>query len=283
MCETPLDFVFLSASTATSDAAGDLLRWSPFLTRAEIDSIVNCTLLLMLTTNRINHSILALQQCRSLSKLLKALQNPKIDSVQSERLKKEILSLGENLAATLGNKRQFTKEISSGVFELDPRFLHFEFSHGLVLRSSQVHLIRRLMQDMTENKSVCHQMIMGAGKTTVVGPLLAMLLANKSTLIFEVVPPALLDFSAGILRERFSAGIRKPVFTFSFDRYSTVTPMLLSKLQTVITTSYYYSCIFSISGFGILLGAQLKSCGGLNAILREVIYAEVSRNMPQSE
>ena len=76
------------------------------------------------------------------------------------------------------------------------------------------------------------QMIMGAGKTTVVGPLLAMLLANSSTLMLEVVPPALLDFSAGVLRERFSAAIRKPVFTFSFDRYSKVTPQLLSKLKT---------------------------------------------------
>jgi hypothetical protein len=50
--------------------------------------------------------------------------------------------------------------------------------------------------------------------------------------VCEVVPPALLDFSAGVLRERFSAGIRKPVFTFSFDRYNTVTPALLVKLQT---------------------------------------------------
>jgi hypothetical protein len=75
-------------------------------------------------------------------------------------------------------------------------------------------------------------MIMGAGKTTVVGPLLAMLMANSSTLIMEVVPPALLDFSAGVLRERFSAAIRKPVFTFTFDRYSKVTPQLLSKLKT---------------------------------------------------
>ena len=49
-----------------------------------------------------------------------------------------------------------------------------------------------------------------------------------------MVPPALLDFSAGVLRERFSAGIRKPVFTFSFDRYNTVTPQLLCKLQNVL-------------------------------------------------
>lgn len=37
------------------------------------------------------------------------------------------------------------------------------------------------------NLEVFSQMIMGAGKTTVVGPLLAMLLANASTLIFEVI------------------------------------------------------------------------------------------------
>ena len=52
-----------------------------------------------------------------------------------------------------------------------------------------------------------------------------------STLVVEVVPPALLDFSADILRERFSVVIRKPVFTFVFDRYSKVTPQLLAKLK----------------------------------------------------
>jgi hypothetical protein len=73
-------------------------------------------------------------------------------------------------------------------------------------------------------------MIMGAGKTTVVGPLVAMFLADYKTSIFEVVPAALMDFSAGVLRERFSSAVRKPVFTFVFDRYSKVTPQLLAKL-----------------------------------------------------
>ena len=68
------------------------------------------------------------------------------------------------------------------------------------------------------------------GKTTVVGPLIAMFLADCKTSIFEVVPAALLDFSAGVLRERFSSAVRKPVFTFVFDRYSKVTPQLYAKL-----------------------------------------------------
>jgi hypothetical protein len=65
-------------------------------------------------------------------------------------------------------------------------------------------------------------MIMGAGKTTVVGPLLAMVLATPSVLVIEVVPPALLEFSTGTFREKFGAAIRKPVFTFSFDRFNQV-------------------------------------------------------------
>ena len=59
-----------------------------------------------------------------------------------------------------------------------------------------------------------------------------MLLSDSDTLILEVVPPALLDFSANVLRERFGSAVRKPVFTFSFDRYKKVTPELLLKLQT---------------------------------------------------
>lgn len=44
-----------------------------------------------------------------------------------------------------------------------------------------------------------------------------------------MVPPALLDFSAGVLRERFGAAIKKPVFTFNFDRYQKV-PLTSSEL-----------------------------------------------------
>jgi hypothetical protein len=189
-------------------------------------------MLLMMSANRINHANLALQQSRTVLKLLKVLHSTSLSPTVSERTTKELLSQSENLATTLSSKRHFAERISGDLFEIDPRFLLFEYCHGLLLRQSQILLVRRLLSDMTEGKSVCHQMIMGAGKTTVVGPLLALLLANAKTLMFEVVPPALLDFSAGVLRERFSGAITKPVFTFSFDRYNSVTPSLLAKLQT---------------------------------------------------
>ncbi len=46
----------------------------------------------------------------------------------------------------------------------------------------------------------------------------------------QVVPRALLDFSRYIMRERFSALIRKAVYTFQFDRFQSVTQELYRKL-----------------------------------------------------
>lgn len=221
------------STTASADASADINRHNPFVNRGDADGITCSLILVMLTINRINHINLALQQARGLRKLLSKVKSVSAsDEELVDRLRKEISSLGDVLAATLTNKRQYAHQLNQGLFELDPRFLLFEFCHGLVLRPSQVVLVNKLLDDMEHGRSVCHQMIMGAGKTTVVGPLLAMVLANAKTLVFEVVPPALLDFSAGILRERFSAIVRKPVFTFTFDRYTMASDELLSKLLT---------------------------------------------------
>jgi hypothetical protein len=73
-------------------------------------------------------------------------------------------------------------------------------------------------------------MIMGAGKTTVVTPLLALMLADGKSLVTQVVPHALLEFSRGVMREKFAAVVRKPVFTFHFDRGTNITRDLYLKL-----------------------------------------------------
>lgn len=104
-----------------------------------------------------------------------------------------------------------------------------------------------------KNGALCHQMIMGAGKTTTVGPLLALLLGDGQSLVTQgwpffpwgllslflpapVVPRALLEFSRYMMRERFCSLVRKPVFTFKFDRFRTVTRSLLFKLATAKET-----------------------------------------------
>jgi hypothetical protein len=37
-----------------------------------------------------------------------------------------------------------------------------------------------------------------------------------------------------VMREKFSAVVRKPVYTFRFDRFAPVEPLLLRKLQKAI-------------------------------------------------
>jgi hypothetical protein len=238
--EASLDFEFLAASTAVTGFEDLLCRFNNFLTADMAQSVSTTTVLIMMVTNRVALTNLVLSQARSVHKLLfalyKSMTSPTVDAQlaqQQMRIKKELLSMADSLAAVMASKRHYaTKRHDLGGVMVDPRFMLFEFGHGLILRQSQVELVRKLLGDMEAGQSVCHQMIMGAGKTTVVGPLLAMCLASASTMVMEVVPPALLDFSAGVLRERFSTSVRKPVFTFLFDRYNTVTPQLVSKLKT---------------------------------------------------
>ena len=89
----------------------------------------------------------------------------------------------------------------------DPRYLVFEFSYNIILRQSQVELVNAFVSAARDPKkgSECHQMLMGGGKTTVVGPLLALMLADGESLVTQVVPRALLQMSRAVMREKFSA------------------------------------------------------------------------------
>ena len=74
------------------------------------------------------------------------------------------------------------------------------------------------MQGFAQPRSSVHQMIMGAGKTHVVTPLLALLLADSKSLVMVVVPRSLLELSRSKLRETFSSVVPRFVFTLNFER-----------------------------------------------------------------
>jgi superfamily II DNA or RNA helicase len=66
-----------------------------------------------------------------------------------------------------------------------------------MLRDQQVQLVQEFMSAFADpaRGSTCQQLIMGAGKTTVVCPLIALMLADGARLAMQVVPRALLEFS----------------------------------------------------------------------------------------
>ena len=60
------------------------------------------------------------------------------------------------------------KEEKEDCLYYDPRLLVFEFMQNIVLRQAQVELVRQFRDEcITGGSSRCHQMLMGAGKTTV--------------------------------------------------------------------------------------------------------------------
>ena len=148
------------------------------------------------------------------------------------RISQEIKLQASQVATAITNERHFMKVNPSNpnFIEFDPRYLVFEFTYSLMLRKSQVILVDKFLDSLRNNRSMCHQMIMGAGKTTVVTPLLALMLADGKSLVTQVVPHALLEFSRGVMREKFAAVVRKPVFTFHFNRGTPITKDLYLKL-----------------------------------------------------
>ena len=80
-------------------------------------------------------------------------------------------------------------------------------------------------------ESVVTQLIMGAGKTSVVAPLLALLMASPTCLNLQCMPHALLEMGRNVMREKFSAIVRRPVFTFNFNRFSKIDAALYQKIR----------------------------------------------------
>ena len=153
----------------------------------------------------------------------RSLMNPKVWAVVAGRDGRACKERWENvldprietdpaLKAAAARKLQPTKWI------YDPRFLVFEFLLGFMLRRRQFELVTEFANAAMEGRSSVNQMIMGQGKTTVIAPMLALLLGDGKRLIFQVCPGPLLEMSRSVMRISFSNVIHKRVRTFTFDR-----------------------------------------------------------------
>lgn len=153
-------------------------------------------------------------------------------------------STADALTALLCSKREYaTIEPSATVWtaestvSIDPRFLAFEFVSPFMLRKMQVDILQSFMQDAatamdkTElnglaprqyftQRSAVKQMIMGAGKTTVIGPLLCVVLADGKKLVAQIVPDALLAMSCEVMFSVLSTIFSMRVYTLEYERNS---------------------------------------------------------------
>ena len=97
------------------------------------------------------------------------------------------------VSGSLSEKRTYiSTDAQEKCLQFDPRFLMFEFSDRKLLRPGQVTLVKEFVQSAVDGVSLVKQMIMGAGKTAVISPLLTLMLADGKRLVTLVVPGPLL-------------------------------------------------------------------------------------------
>ena len=231
----------LLIGTLLSDKGFDeLATLNPFLSERQLRAVQDLLVGLMLVVVRLGQISRCIAATSSLQKMVTKMASTTAsggaDATGDECDPQDVFMLSKNVASLLTTRRHYVRPESNSeggepLLVYDPRLLVFEFMQDIVLRKAQVELIRQFRDDCIKGgSSRCHQMLMGAGKTTVVGPLLALMLGDGKRLVTQVVPRALWEFSCGVMRSRFSAVLRKQVYTFQYDRFKPPDEELLQKL-----------------------------------------------------
>ena len=145
----------------------------------------------------------------------------------------KLIQVTGEIAGIITLSRHYFDRSSSGsrTLSFDPRYLVFEFVWNIQLRQKQVEIVNNFRRQIKEGSSRVKQMIMGAGKTSVVAPLLALILADGKSLVLSVVPKALVEMSRTRMRETFAAIMVKRIYTLDFDRSKTVRPAMRRSLE----------------------------------------------------
>ena len=193
-------------------ATEDLLAVNPFCPDPKL--VVDMCAVIVLYTSRLAHINRTLASAMGLRQQLSPyiLGRPASDRADATN---KLEAASASLAGSLLAKR-YSVDHNTKLY--DPRFLLFEFIFGFPLRRRQVEMVRDFLACHARNDSSCQQMIMGAGKTSVIGPLLALCLTDGSQLLTMTCPPNLLEMTRGCLRSTFSSIITKRIYTLEFDR-----------------------------------------------------------------
>ena len=244
-----VDINYVVATLLSRYAESDLHVANPFLKNSK--DVLAQVAHIMLRSSRVSHANRAVSQAITLRSLLQhlvegrhTLTTPAREALthsfttgDSSATIERLNHVSAALAEALTCRRHYIRAQegrSDKIF--DPRFLLFEYMFDILLRKRQVEMVDSFVSSARAGSSHVQQMIMGAGKTTVVGPLLALILADGDSLVVQVMPTALLEQSRNILRSCFCAIVIKHIYTLQFDRSvedsSELVASLFSKLNS---------------------------------------------------
>ena len=201
--ESTIWFALLIGTMLSSKGFAELARINPFLTQDHIRTLEDAVAALMLRINRAGQISRCLAACTAMAELLAQAEDGPAGDLGGGAglgLAEEMGLMARELAAQLSAQRSYItieRDMEGKTMRLryDPRLLVFEFMQNIVLRKAQVELIEQFKVAIAQGSSRCHQMLMGAGKTTVVAPILALLLGDGQRLVVQVVPRELFQFS----------------------------------------------------------------------------------------
>ena len=226
---------FLFASTLSTTLRDDMKRLNPYIENSDMDVILRILVATIMRSSRVGHINRCILMAIKVQKLLKKAETASSSSeMNTLRVKAEQIS--KSFAKLLMTKRHFmarSKDVK-GAWNFDPRYLIFEFTWNIILRPKQYFMVVDFVKHLKEGKSKVKQLIMGAGKTAVVTPLLSLIAGDGETFVVVMVPRALLDQSRQRLRETFSTIITKRVYTLSYDRSSSPDKRFVEKLHTAV-------------------------------------------------
>lgn len=164
--------------TLCSTGDADLQRMNPCLSPELVQTSRDLTFAIMLHVNRLSHLSRCQSMAEDLQRALAALgptttttTTTGAGSDSADDARREIRLRASLLATALMTERHCVRAdsrqgASPGGVRFDPRFLTFEFINNLVMRKQQHQLVTRFLKAAASGDSLCHQMIMGAGKTT---------------------------------------------------------------------------------------------------------------------
>eukprot|EP01033_Poteriospumella_lacustris_P010457 gene10460-7435_t len=226
---------YLFGVLISTKGEADLRKLNPFLTDESIEAILNLTSLTMLRANRLGHTNRCIGTAISLEKMLESILKLSVEDrvAKGEVMIPKLLQLTDDLAKTITMGRYYMTEVPAkvGAFTFDPRYLVFEFVWNIQLRLKQVEIVNDFRRSIKDGRSKVKQMIMGAGKTSVVAPLLALIVADGKSLVLSVVPKALVEMSRTRMRETFAAIMVKRIYTLDFERSTVVKPSMSKSLE----------------------------------------------------
>ena len=160
---------------------------NPYL---DVDAVRRSESLLVSALLRLSRAGLVSRCISTAEELIRALDGAQLRSEAEHAAAFNGISLkAAALAELLSTRRGYADVVrrDTMLVEYDPRFLLFEFSANIILRDAQIRLVRTFVDAAEKGDSLCHQLIMGAGKTTVIAPLLALILGSPKRLVVQVL------------------------------------------------------------------------------------------------